>query len=61
LAALVAERLAAGALELRTRGVIDAQVHRVAHRQAEHHAAVEQPDAAEHPPRHRIAGRADRR
>jgi hypothetical protein len=51
---LVAERAAAGTFEILACRVIDAQVHRIAHQQAEHHTAVEQPDAAEHAARHGI-------
>jgi hypothetical protein len=54
LAATVAERLAAGALEPLARAVIDPQIHRVTHQQAEHRATVEQSDAAEHAARQRI-------
>ena len=36
------------------RGVIDAQVERVAHQKAEHHAVMEQADSAEHASRHRM-------
>jgi hypothetical protein len=51
--ASVTERTAACLLEPFARQVVDAQIHRVPHQKAEHDAAVEQPDAAEHPARHR--------
>jgi hypothetical protein len=54
LATLVTERAAACALETLARGGIDPQVYRVSHQQPEHDAPMEQPDAAEHAPRHRL-------
>jgi hypothetical protein len=56
LAAPVAEGQAAGTLEPFARGIVDPQIHRIAHQQGEHRAAMEQPDAAEHTARHRSSG-----
>jgi hypothetical protein len=48
LATLVAERATAQLLEPFARHIIDAQICGVPDQQAEHHAAVEQPNTAEH-------------
>jgi hypothetical protein len=48
LAALIAEWPAAGPLEPFPRYIIHPQIHRLTRQQREHHAAVEQPDTAEH-------------